>query len=107
MEDVPMTLQILYGIRNVGIGETADALSVRLGCSFQVRESDYLGTYMFADQESAEVKVVSQPDPEGDPLEDEFEEYGTLVYVNVHGENPELDGILVANESLVRLRVEQ
>ena len=102
-----MARQILYGIRGAGINETADAISVRLGCTFQERESDYFGIYMIAQAESAEVKVVSQPDPAGDPLEDEFEVYGTLVYVNGHSEIPDLDSLPVATESLTKLRVEQ
>ena len=101
-----MTRHILYGIRNAGVSETADAIGIRLGCTFQERESDYLGTYLLASVGITVIKVVPQPDPEGDPLEDDFEDYGTLVYVEAEGDFPELDGVRVASESLTRLRLE-
>jgi hypothetical protein len=102
-----MPQNILYGIRNAGVSETADALGIQLGCTFHQRESDYFGIYMLANVAGAEVKVVSQPDPSGDPLEDDFEDYGTLIYVETASGFPELDGISVATESLARLRIEQ
>ena len=80
----------------------------RLGCSFQERESYYLGIYWLATIDEIKVRVVSQPDPEGDPLEDDYDEYGTLVYVDSMGEGnvPDLNGLPVALERLTLLRDE-
>lgn len=102
-----MKQHILYGIRNADVYEAADALSIRLGCTFQKRDSDYLGIYLLANIGSAEVRVISQPGPDGDPLEDDFVDYGTLVYIEVQSDFPELEGLHVATESLTKLRVEQ
>lgn len=98
---------MLYGVMTPGIDETANAISVRLGCAFQERASDYFGIYKLASVGSAEIKVVSQPDPEGDPLEDDFDDFGTLVYVEAQDDFPELEGLRIGSESLARLRTEQ
>jgi hypothetical protein len=72
--------EALYGVRDGDVREVADLLAGRLGCSFAARESDYFGEYFLAHTERGDVKIVAQPDPEGEPLEDEFEEYQVLVY---------------------------
>jgi hypothetical protein len=102
-----VTQHLLYGVRNSGVSETTEALAVRLGCTFQERESAYLGIYMLASFATAEIKVVSQPDPEGDPAEDDFNDYGTLVYVEAQPNFPELEGMPIASEELTKLRVER
>jgi hypothetical protein len=107
MEGGNVAQHLLYGIRNSGVFETAETIGARLGCTFHERESDYLGIYMLASSTLAEIKVVSQPDPEGDPLEDDFDDYSTLVYVEAHQNFPELDGVRVASEKLAKLRFEQ
>jgi hypothetical protein len=95
---------VLYGVRNANVEQTADALAERLGCEFRVRDSHYLGIYQKAQIGSTQIRVVAQPDPEGEPLEDGFEEYHTLIYVEVDGDFPTLDGVPVAAESVTRLR---
>jgi hypothetical protein len=102
-----VTQHLLYGVRNSGVAETAAALGVWLGCTFQERESEYLGIYMLASSGSAEIKVVSQPSPEGDPLEDDFDGYGTLVYVEARQNFPSLGEVQIASEKLIELRIER
>jgi hypothetical protein len=71
----------LYGVRNSGLEQTTVALAARLAYTFQERDSYYLGVYWVADDGSTEIKVVAQPDPEGDPFEDEFADYAILIYM--------------------------
>jgi hypothetical protein len=107
MEGCIVAQHLLYGLKGSRIAEASEFLGVRLGCNFQERESEYLGIYMLASTSSAEIKIVHQPDPEGDPLEDDFVDYGTLVYVEARHDFPELDGVQIASERLTRLRVGQ
>jgi hypothetical protein len=97
----------LYGVRNADVEQTAAALSARLGCEFRTRDSHYLGIYQKAMVGSTQIRVVAQPDPEGEPLEDGFEDYQTLIYVELGGEFPALDGVPVAAESVNRLREDE
>jgi hypothetical protein len=103
-----VTWSLLYGVRSGNVEETATALAARLACTFQERDSHYIGVYRVADIGSSEVKVVAQPDPEGDPLEDEFEEYRTLVYVvTKDADFPALEGVATASGAVERLRKEE
>jgi hypothetical protein len=99
-----LTRHVLYGVRNSGVEETAAALGTELGLTFQDRESDYLGVYKLAAAGSMEIKIVSQPDPAGDPLEDDFVDYRTLVYVETESDLPVLDGLRVASDAVDRLQ---
>jgi hypothetical protein len=95
---------VLYGVKNSSVHDTATALGSHLGLSFSERDSDYFGVYMLASRGSTKVKVVAQPDPAGDPLEDDFEDYATLVYVDADGDVPVLDDVSIGEESVLRLR---
>lgn len=95
---------LLYGVRRTDVPQTARLIAEILGCNFQERESDYLGIYQIAKISAAQIKVVSQLDPEGDPLEDGFEEYGTLVYVDGESEIQQLDSLTGPQGPLERLR---
>ena len=98
----------LYGVRGGDVEETATALAARLACDFRERDSSYIGVYRVADIGTTEVKVVAQPDPEGDPLEDDFEEYSTLVYVVTRdAEFPALEGVATTAGAVERLRAEE
>lgn len=101
-----MASSLLYGAKECGIDTTALAISSRLGCTFENRESGYFGEYKLASFGAMDIKIVAQPDPEGDPLEDEFEDYHILVYVDSDGEAPDLDGLQIAAGRLERLRME-
>lgn len=103
-----LSRHLLFGVRTACIDEVVQSVASRLGCTFQERESDYLGTYWLATIDEIKVRIVSQPDPEGDPLEDDYDEYGTLVYVDSMGEGdvPDLNGLPVALERLTLLRDE-
>ena len=72
--------EVVYGLLAGKLQDVAAVLAGRLGCSFAARESDYLGDYLLAQTDRGEVRIIGQPDPEGEPLEDEFEEYQVLVY---------------------------
>jgi hypothetical protein len=100
-----VTRSLLYGVRRGTVDETATALADRLACTFQERDSYYVGVYRVADIGPTEVKVVAQPDPEGDPLEDDFAEYQTLVYVvTPEADFPALDGVVTTAGLVDRLR---
>jgi len=87
-----MTTHQLYGVRASDAAATARFLGELLGCTFQERESDYLGIYWLARFSDTQVKVVTQPDPEGESLEEEFPEFGTLIYVDGEPIATELNG---------------
>ena len=98
----------LYGVRGCKVDGTAEAVGARLGRTFEDRESEYLGAYKLAAADSLEIRVVGQPDPAGDPLEDQFPDYDTLIFVDVDVdlEVPDLSGLEVANSKIVLLREE-
>lgn len=103
-----MTWSLLYGVRSGNVDATATALAARLACTFQERDSSYIGVYQVADIGSTEVKVVAQPDPDGDPLEDDFADYGTLVYVVTPDSNfPALEGTVTSSGVVDQLRREE
>ncbi len=102
-----MIRSVLYGVRNANVDETAAALSAQLGCEFRERDSDYLGVYQKAQIGSTHIRVVAQPDPEGEALEDGFEDYNTLIYVEVEDDFPPLDGVPVAADAVNRLREDE
>src|SRR5438094_10302377 len=73
---------VLYGLR-VDRGEAvAGVLARRLGHDFEQRESHWMGEYWLARIGSSTVKVVSQPDAYGDPVDAAFADYDTLVFVD-------------------------
>ena len=85
---------VLYGLR-VGGGEAvAGVLARRLGHDFELRESYWMGEYWLARIGSSRVKIVSQPDVDGDPVDAAFADYDTLVYVD-GDDGVDLDGTAV------------
>ena len=101
-----MTYEVLLGARTASIEETASAIAARLGVSFHKRDSHFYGDYFLAEIDQGEISVVSQPDPEGEPLEEGFESYRTLVYIETEADRPDLDQLAVADEHLELLRDE-
>ena len=101
-----MERHLLFGVRKASVDATATAIGSAVECSFEDRDSSYLGPYKFAVVGSSEIKVVSQIDPDGEPLEEDFEDFATLVYVDSDGDAVSLEGISVANEPLEQLRAE-
>ncbi|MEV4276959.1 hypothetical protein [Actinoplanes xinjiangensis] len=71
---------MLYGVKNGSLEDVTAALAARLDCAFESRESDYLGEYSLAQIGDDEIKIVTQPDPDGEPHEDRFEDYEVLIY---------------------------
>lgn len=96
----------LYGIKSLGVSQTADALETLIRCRFLERESDYFGVYRIYRTSSMEMRIVSQPDPEGELLEEEFREFQTLVYVDSESNGDPLSGLEFPPEWLEKLRVE-
>jgi len=84
---------ILYGARAAQLVEVGQVVASALRSSFSERESDYLGVYLQGFSGSTKVRVVSQPDPEGELLEPDFPEYRTLVYLDGADTLPSLDGL--------------
>jgi hypothetical protein len=98
-----VTTHVLYGLRADRGEVAARVLARRLGHEFERRESHWMGEYWLARIGSSTVKIVSQPDAYGDPVEDSFADYGTLVYVD--GDDVvDLDGTAVVSDVLERLR---
>jgi hypothetical protein len=95
---------ILYGVRTGDPQDLAAVLTPRLGSPFETRDSDYLGQYCRAHTPHGEIKILVQPDPEGDPFEDDFPDYRLLIYVNAEGNDIDLSGIAVGNSVIERLR---
>lgn len=98
------TKHVLYGLRVGRIQEVAATLSGHLTCTFDDRESDYFGEYCLARTVHGELRIVAQPDPEGEPFEDQFEEYQVLIYSTVEGDGPGLDGVPVGKSVIEKLR---
>lgn len=99
-----MTHSLLYGVRHAGVESTAAAIGAALACAFQPRESDYLGSYLKTAAGSAVIRVVAQPDPEGEPLEDGFADFDTLIYVEAADDLPTLAGLRVGDDTVQLLR---
>jgi hypothetical protein len=99
-----MTTHRLYGIMTPDAQGTANFLAELLRCTFQERESDYLGIYWLARHGGSEVRVVSQPDPEGEDLEDEFSDYQTLIYVDGAPDMPDIGGTQLGLGTIETLR---
>jgi hypothetical protein len=95
--------EMLYGVRAGDVQQVASVLADRLGCSFSARESDYFGEYFLARTERGNVRIVAQPDPEGEPLEEEFEEYQVLVYLPGGDDELDLHGIQIGQGVIERL----
>jgi hypothetical protein len=104
MKGAPVDRHLLYGIAGPSVDLVAQVLDERLGRTFHQRESDYFGVYRHATADSAEIMVVSQPDPEGDPLEDDFADFSTLVYIDGESDLPDLDGLRIGRQKLEKLR---
>ncbi|MGK5545585.1 hypothetical protein ACSNOH_12750 [Streptomyces sp. URMC 127] len=94
----------LYGVREADVHQTARIIAEVLNCDFQERESDYLGVYWLARAAEARIKVVSLLAPDGEPLEEGFEQYETLIYVDAESFIPQFDGLTAPQGPLERLR---
>jgi len=80
----------------------ARVLARQLGNDFEPRESHWMGDYWLARIGSCRVKVVSQLDVDGDPVEMAFADYETLIYVD--GDDVvDLHGTVVEGNALERL----
>jgi hypothetical protein len=99
-----VTGSLLYGVRHASVESTAAAIGAALACVFQSRDSDYLGSYLKASAGAAVIRVVAQPDPEGEPLEDGFADFDTLIYIEAGDNLPTLAGLRVADETVQLLR---
>lgn len=95
---------VLYGVRGSNPSRVADSISSVINCEFRERESDYLGVYKIARLSGAEIRVLSQIDPEGGLHEEEFEEYGTLIYIDGDFDIPRLESLMAPVGHLVKLR---
>lgn len=87
-----MSVHQLYGLKVKDPSRIVQFLSDLLGCVFQERESDFLGIYWLARTDPCVIKVISQPDPEGEYIEPEFAEFETLIYVDGESGLPHLRG---------------
>jgi hypothetical protein len=95
---------VLYGMRGADVAQAALLIAQALECDFQERESDYLGIYQIARIAEAHIRVMSQTDPEGDPIEEEFEEYETLIYVDGESAFPQIESLTAPQGPLEKLR---
>ncbi|WP_285471479.1 hypothetical protein [Actinoplanes sp. NBRC 101535] len=82
----------------------AAVLAAHLGCGFEERDSDFLGEYLLARIGSGELSVVEQPDPEGEPLEGDFEDYHVLIYSPADLGGREIRDLRVGDDAVEVLR---
>ncbi|MFE3107472.1 hypothetical protein ACFXKJ_06835 [Kitasatospora indigofera] len=99
-----MTRHVLFGIRAHVPGEAAATIGRQSGCVFEQRESHCAGDYWTARIGSAVVKVMTQPDSYGDPVEGEFLAYRTLIHVDGDEPGLQIEGMVVDGHSVERLR---
>ena len=82
---------VLYGVSGAAMARVGEIVSSALSVELAQRESDYLGVYLNGVIGSAKVRIVVQPDPEGELLEPDFPEWDILVYLDGPDELPALD----------------
>lgn len=99
-----MTTHVLYGLRTGPAAEVMKAVAEHLHCTFQERESHYLDRYWLATIGSTNIKIVPQPDAFGDPVENNFGTYATLIYIDGGTPTPTLDDLSVRDDRIERLR---
>lgn len=97
-------MHILYGVKSAETAAVAAALSDLLDEPLHERESSYLGDYWLGRVGDSKVKVVEQPDPGGEPLDEAFGEYRVLIYVDGSTPVPRFSGLAVADDVIVLLR---
>lgn len=83
----------LYGAKAATLAHVGQAVSAAFSVELAERESDYLGVYLSGKVLSTKIRVVTQPDPEGEPLEKGFPEWNVLIYLDGPDELPSLHGI--------------
>ncbi|MFC9324031.1 hypothetical protein [Kitasatospora sp. NPDC057015] len=105
MEGDPVVRHALFGIRACLPSEVAAIIGRQFGCAFEQRESHYTGDYWTAKIGSAVVKIATQPDSYGDPVEINFPAHQTLIYVDGEQSNMQIEGIIVGGHSVERLRI--
>lgn len=84
--------------------ETAQLIGKALECTFRERESDYLGVYRIVRIGEGQIRVISQTDPEGDPVEEGFVEYETLIDVEGDSILPQFESLTAPEGPLDKLR---
>jgi hypothetical protein len=94
----------LYGVKGAAVAQVGQAVSSALSVELAERESDYLGVYLNGKVGSTKIRVVAQPDPEGEPLEKEFAEWNVLVYLDGSDDLPSLNGLKSGNGVIHILR---
>jgi hypothetical protein len=96
--------EVLYGVRTGTVQDVSAALAARLNCTFEERDSYYVGEYLLARTGHGELQVVPQLGPEDDPVDEKFEEYAVLIYSTADPAELELRGIPVGQGEVERLR---
>lgn len=72
-------MEVLCG-SNEAASEVAQRMASALGGVFALRESEFWGEYWLWTEPGMEIKVVTQPDMEGEMVEEDFPGYRTLIY---------------------------
>jgi hypothetical protein len=93
----------LFGIGGVAIGDCALSIGMLLQVELNQRESDYLGCYMVGSGADFKIKLVEQPDPEGELIEPGYPDLGILIYLDGESDFPQVDGYEVSGVRIVRI----
>jgi hypothetical protein len=74
--------QVLYGVRGLDVENTAQLIARMLPCTFEERENEFRGTNLVAVTREGELQVSAVYGLKGEIVEDDFQEYNTVVYVD-------------------------
>ena len=97
-------MRYLFGLQVDDLQSCAESIAQSTNIEMKSRESDYLGIYFCGSTSELTIDVVLQPDPEGEPMEPEFEQFHVLVYVEAPAGFELLDDLCVEDAALVRLK---
>jgi hypothetical protein len=95
----------IFGVRGVALGRCAVLIAELLAVDMVERESDYLGCYFAGAGSDFNVRIVEQPDPEGELLEPEHQDYDVIIYLDGQSQFESVEGCVVDSSSIVRLNL--
>ena len=93
----------VFGVRGVSLGRCASAIGGLLDVNLTERESDYLGCYLAGSGSDFKVRVVRQPDPEGELLEPAYPDYGVIIYIDGTSQFDSVESQHIDQSLIVRL----
>lgn len=103
-----MTHYDLYGARNVSACQAKNNLENILGIIFEERESSFHGGVYFKYKNQSENFILKNNLDlmDGEPVEQAFDQYPILLYINSTGRSAELSSKILEDESFELLKHE-